>query len=537
MADTEVSLSVTVLIPAHNEAATIQQVVRSCRHQTYLVEKVVVIDDGSTDETAGLAREAGAHVVTAPGGSKARALNVGLEEVRTELVVAVDADTFLAPDAINWMVTTVEEGYDATCAAVVPQQSKGLFIRARKFEYVLSRRWLKRAENALGRVTVLSGAAYCFRTTSLRAIGGFPLDVPLAEDMDLTWTLTGAGYRCGYSPRAVAYTLEPETLSAYVGQVRRWGAGVAQTIARHRRQLVTDPRRLFVVGGRIWDLFSGAMLWLVVAWLFVRYGSYGVGALGLMGVAVSVVLYGLTVRDLGFIEAAKCLMAHAVVAPPTRWLYRWAMIREWALGRHYTSWTGRQGSQAVITGMTPRRKLSLGTTSMVMVAGLVALGRPPAGPSPSVPPVLAAEPFPAACPPNMAPPQLRLPARLETSPIPEPGRNGPAPTGRKLVLVAAGPDPVPAPLARAEKQTGSRSTLPPAGEPRRSSGVAPPSEPTPQTGPEPVPTSPVEPEPAPEPTAPPEPPADLDSPGKSGRTPPSERSHGPETGAGGTETA
>ncbi len=521
------SLSVTILIPAHNEAATIQQVVRACRHQTYLAEKVVVIDDGSTDETAGLARDAGAQVVTAPGGSKARALNLGLDEVTTDLVVAVDADTFLAPDAINAMVATIEEGYDATCAAVVPQQSAGLFIRARKFEYVLCRRWLKRAENALGRVTVLSGAAYCFRTSALRAIRGFPLDVPLAEDMDLTWTLTGAGFRCGYSPRAVAHTIEPETLAAYVGQVRRWGAGVAQTIARHRRQLVTDPRRLFIVGGRIWDLFSGAMLWLLVAWLIASHGAYGVGAISLLGAAVGLVLYGLAVRDLGFAEAAKCFLAHAVVAPPTRWLYRWAMIREWALGRHYTSWTGRQGSQAVITRMTGRRKMSLGTASMVMVAGFVALGRPPADPPSRVPPVLAAEPFSDQFPLDVEPALPRVLPRVESPPIPAVHRGGPSPIAGGPTVVAAGL--VPAPITAAEGPTGSRSALPPAGQPERS-----PARELRPDGPKPMPAPTPEPETPSQPTAGLEPEEEREARPDSAPTPAPEPTDEPEPGSGAT---
>ncbi len=527
------SLSVTVLVPAHNEAATIQQVVRSCRHQTYLAEKVVVIDDGSTDDTARLARDAGAQVVTSTGGSKARALNVGLGEVTSDLVVAVDADTFLAPDAINELVATIEEGYDGTCAAVLPQQGRGLFVRARRFEYVLARRWLKRVESTLGRVHVLSGAAFCFRTSALRAIGGVPLDVPIAEDMDLTWTLQGAGYRIGYSPRAVAYTREPETLGEYVGQTQRWAAGGAQTIARHRRQL-SNPRRLFVVSCRLWDLATVSLPWLLLTWLMVVHGSNGLGMFGLLAVAFSLLVFAVAARDLGPAEAAKCFLAHAAVAPLSRWLYRWGLIREWVLGRHYASWTGRQGRKTVITGMSGRRKLSLGTASMVMVAGFVALGRPPAGPSSPVPPVLAAEPFPEAFPLDVEPALPRVLPPVESPPILALRRGDPSPTAGGRMVVAAGF--VPAPITAAEGRTGSRSSLPPAGEPTRPPAVAPNREPMPKTEPAPAPDTTVEPEPAPEPSPEPKPPAERGSRPDSAPPRAPEPPDGPEPGAGATES-
>lgn len=83
------SLTITVVIPAHNEGDTIAQVVWSVLGQTTPPERVIVVSDGSTDDTALLAETAGAYVIHAPGGSKARAINLALDEVNTDLVVGV----------------------------------------------------------------------------------------------------------------------------------------------------------------------------------------------------------------------------------------------------------------------------------------------------------------------------------------------------------------------------------------------------------------------------------------------------------------
>lgn len=84
--------SITCLIPAYNEAPRIAGVLRAVRDNP-LVDTVLVIDDGSTDGTAAVARQAGADVLAGPGNSgKTRALLLGLGRVRTSHVLLLDAD-------------------------------------------------------------------------------------------------------------------------------------------------------------------------------------------------------------------------------------------------------------------------------------------------------------------------------------------------------------------------------------------------------------------------------------------------------------
>ncbi len=117
-------LELTILVPAYNEAATIAATIRSLQSQTLSPRSIVVISDASTDDTAAIARVLGVTVVrpAANTGSKAGAQNYGLDCVDTPFVMAVDADTTLAPDAIEKLTAAFSEANTAAaCGFVLPR--------------------------------------------------------------------------------------------------------------------------------------------------------------------------------------------------------------------------------------------------------------------------------------------------------------------------------------------------------------------------------------------------------------------------------
>lgn len=118
------------MVPAHNEAATIEQTVRSCLHQTYPVAQVIVVADNCTDPTAILARAAGATVIEGSGGSKASAQNLALPHVAADLVVALDGDNTLDARAVAHLVATMRAGHAGTCASVLPKGWLWIMISA-----------------------------------------------------------------------------------------------------------------------------------------------------------------------------------------------------------------------------------------------------------------------------------------------------------------------------------------------------------------------------------------------------------------------
>src|SRR5207247_10571494 len=94
---------VTVIVPAYNEAPGTADTIRSLQAQTAPPREIIVVDDCSTDATGDVARGLGTTVVRprANTGSKAGAQTFALRHVRTPLTVAIDADTVLAPDALQ----------------------------------------------------------------------------------------------------------------------------------------------------------------------------------------------------------------------------------------------------------------------------------------------------------------------------------------------------------------------------------------------------------------------------------------------------
>jgi biofilm PGA synthesis N-glycosyltransferase PgaC len=365
-------LSATVLIPAHNEEDSIAELVDACLEQPYPIDEVIVVADSCSDRTALRASEAGARVVEVDYQDKATSQNAVLWEIESDVIIGFDGDTRPEPDCIELMMQDLNErGFDATCSTILPMQPRGFFIRARRFSYALGRRWWRLCQAQVGRIQVLTGAAYAFKTSVIKGVGGFPSGL-ISADMDATWAMHAAGYKLGYAGNAVALTVDPETFTVWRAQMRRWASGYAQNMAKYRRQLL-HPRSLLVVGTALFDLVS--LFWAYGFFAYVTASGHGAELFLVYGlyfaahVALNIALVSTVV---GVREAVLGFVPWFLVNFYTRWLYIAALFREWVLGRHYASWTGRQGRATVITPMTPRRKLALALCSIV-IAGVAAI--------------------------------------------------------------------------------------------------------------------------------------------------------------------
>src|SRR3954453_23506940 len=185
----------TVIVPAYNEAETVAETIASIRAQTMPPAEILVVDNCSTDETAAVARAAGATVLSPPQntGSKAGAQNFALDAVHTELVMAIDADTTLAPDGIELLLPALDDpDVAAACGSVLPRHVHSVWERGRYIEYMFAFGFFKRVQDHYGKPLISSGCFSAYRTHELRALGGWP-DRTMAEDMDLTWSMYQAG--------------------------------------------------------------------------------------------------------------------------------------------------------------------------------------------------------------------------------------------------------------------------------------------------------------------------------------------------------
>jgi cellulose synthase/poly-beta-1,6-N-acetylglucosamine synthase-like glycosyltransferase len=260
----QVSERVTVIVPAYNVAGTIAETVRSLLDQTVRPAEIIVVDDCSVDDTAAVAESLGATVVRPPRntGSKAGAQTFALARVRTELVMAVDADTTLAPDAVELMLRAFDDlGVAAACGFVLPRRVSTVWERGRYVEYMLAFSFFKRVQDHLGKPLILSGCFSMYRTVELREIGGWSART-MAEDMDLTWTMYQRGRKVRFLAEAVAYPIEPHNLDFMGRQLRRWSHGFVQNVRLHWRSVLHIGYLRSLIAVAFWDALFASLAYL-----------------------------------------------------------------------------------------------------------------------------------------------------------------------------------------------------------------------------------------------------------------------------------
>jgi cellulose synthase/poly-beta-1,6-N-acetylglucosamine synthase-like glycosyltransferase len=235
---------VAVIVPAYNESNVIVRTVESLLRQDYPAPlEVIVVDDGSPDDTYAVASQAFAsrdnvRVLRKANGGKASALNYGIEHSSSSIVVCVDADTQFETHTVRSLVAPL---VDAHVGAVAGNAKVGnrvnLVTRWQALEYVTSQNLDRRAFALLDCITVIPGAIGAWRREAVLAVGGFTSDT-LAEDQDLTIRLRKAGHTIAYAEEAIAWTEAPDTLGALGKQRFRWSFGTLQCAWKHKDTLL-----------------------------------------------------------------------------------------------------------------------------------------------------------------------------------------------------------------------------------------------------------------------------------------------------------
>jgi biofilm PGA synthesis N-glycosyltransferase PgaC len=256
----------TIIVPAYNEAASIADTVRSIQAQTVRVAEIIVVDDGSTDDTAAIAAACGATVVRpAKGtGSKAGAQNFALAQVETEFVMAIDADTTLAPDAVELLLGGMGDPEVAAASGfVMPRYVTTMWERGRFVEYLLAFAFYKPIQDYYEKPFISSGCFSAYRTALLKALGGWSTRT-LAEDVDLTWRFYADGKKVRFIPQAVCYPIEPHNFTFMRKQLRRWSHGYLQNVKLHWREVLDIPYLRSAVAVSLWDATFASLVYLII---------------------------------------------------------------------------------------------------------------------------------------------------------------------------------------------------------------------------------------------------------------------------------
>ncbi|WP_288416772.1 glycosyltransferase [uncultured Novosphingobium sp.] len=286
--------SVSVIIPAYNEERVIVSSVSRVLASDYPDLQVIVVDDGSKDDTSNVVRAAFGEnprvtLLTLVNGGKAAALNRALQDATGEVIIALDADTQFETETIRRLVRWFA---DPRLGAVAGDARVGnrvnLVTRWQAVEYITAQNLERRALAGFDAMTVVPGAVGAWRRAALDAVGGYPEDT-LAEDQDLTIAIQRAGWRVTFDPRAVAWTEAPESFAALAKQRFRWAFGTLQCLWKHRAAL---RRR------KPWGL---GMIGLPQAWLF-QIGFAAISPLIDLTLLLSIISTTLRIQAHGWVQ-------------------------------------------------------------------------------------------------------------------------------------------------------------------------------------------------------------------------------------------
>ena len=233
---------VAVLIPAFNEEKVIVRTIRSVMMSNYKNIRVIVIDDGSKDNTYQTAIDAypaeiasgRLTVLTKPNGGKADALNFALAQTEEEIYIGIDADGVIAHDAITNLVPHFANPRIGAVAGNAKVGNRvNLWTRWQALEYITSQNFERRALDLFDVVMVVPGAIGAWRTAAVKAGGEYHTNT-VAEDADLTMNLLEQGYEVIYEDQALAFTEAPVNMNGLMRQRFRWSFGILQAIFKHR---------------------------------------------------------------------------------------------------------------------------------------------------------------------------------------------------------------------------------------------------------------------------------------------------------------
>jgi GT2 family glycosyltransferase len=213
--------SASVVVCTYNDASTLRDCLEGLTEQSYAEYEVIVVNDGSTDETGDIAREFDVRLIETENQGLSRARNTGLAAATGDIVAYVDGDARPDSEWLSFLAGRFAGGdYGAVGGPNLPWPDAGRVEEA-----------VATAPGGPTHVLIsddeaehIPGCNMAFRREVLEAIGGFDGQFRAAgDDVDVCWRLREAGFRIGFTPAAVVWHHRRDTIRAYLAQQRGYG--------------------------------------------------------------------------------------------------------------------------------------------------------------------------------------------------------------------------------------------------------------------------------------------------------------------------
>jgi len=305
---------ISIMVPAYNEGVTIRDSVESLVELDYPNFEVIIINDGSKDETGEIAEtmvgyRQGRHgkikvsLMNKPNGGKAKALNAGIRQSKADFVLCVDGDAMLSENSLKMGARHFIDPSVGAVAGNVKVLNRGQMVTdLQALEYVEGLNLARAAQGILQMVNIIPGPIGFFRKKAIQD-GGFYTSDTFAEDADMTLKILSKGWRIVYEPNAISYTEAPNKLIQLLKQRYRWTRGIIQAIRKHR-QHIYNPTLNFNNSLVLWAMAFESLAWPAMNIL----GNLFFIIVGLFNGMTSLIVFwwfGITILDL--LAAIYCI--------------------------------------------------------------------------------------------------------------------------------------------------------------------------------------------------------------------------------------
>ena len=240
--------TIAILIPCHNEEKMIAKCIASCLGQTRPADMILVIDDGSTDNSVHILEGFGdrVEVIKLPKntGNKSYVQQIGLAHIFTDIFISTDADSILDKNFVEYIEKSFTDPEIGAVAGYVMSTKYNWLTALREIEYFVGQEVHKTAQAHINYLYVIPGCASAFRTEIFKDRITFDHDT-ITEDLDFTYKLHLSKCRIYYQKKAIVWTQDPADLKSYINQLRRWYGGGWQNLLKHRQTAVAIPACAF----------------------------------------------------------------------------------------------------------------------------------------------------------------------------------------------------------------------------------------------------------------------------------------------------
>ena len=262
---------VSIIIPVFNEAKIIERSVKSLLKLDYPNYEIIIVNDGSTDNTKevaealigfskGVHKEVKISLINKPNGGKPSALNLGIKMSNAEFILCMDGDSLLTPSSLKMAVRHFVNPEIGAVAGNVKVLNRGKFFTdLQALEYLEGLNMARSAQSSIKLVNIIPGPIGLFRKKAIISAGFYASDT-FAEDADLTLRILSKGWKINYEPKSISFTEAPVKLQQLLKQRYRWTRGILQSIRKHKRLLI-NPTIKFSDTFILWSMFYEALVW------------------------------------------------------------------------------------------------------------------------------------------------------------------------------------------------------------------------------------------------------------------------------------